>query len=152
MTTDRRTLLTVAASAALLGAVTASRCVAASPALPPAHARPVMLTAADDDDAKGHDQDEDKDDEKGEKKQKKEVEQSVPMNMVPQAVIDAVMKECPGGKIGEAELEAKKGKIMWAFDVAVGDAKYDVKVTVDGKFYSKKVDADEKDDKADAKK
>ena len=143
MTVDRTTLLAAVASAGLLGAVAASRCSAAAPILPAGHARPVMLVDGDDHDAKGHETDEDKDGEKAEKKEKKEVEQSVPMTMVPQPVIDAVMKECPGGKITEAELEAKKGKIMWAFDVTAGDAKYDVKITVDGKFYEKKADLDD---------
>jgi uncharacterized membrane protein YkoI len=68
------------------------------------------------------------------------------MNMVPEAVLDAVKKEVPGGTITEAELEAKHGKIMYSFDVKSADMAYDVKITVDGKFYSKKVD-DEKDEK-----
>ena len=62
------------------------------------------------------------------------------------AVLDAVKKEVPNGTITEAELEAKKGKIMYAFDVKDGETVYDVKITVDGKFFSKKVD-DEKDEK-----
>jgi hypothetical protein len=97
---------------------------------------------------KKHDADDEKDEERehAEKKESEEIEQPVQLSMVPAAVIDAVNKEVPGGTITEAELEAEKGKIMWGFDVKSGDAAYDVNITVDGKFYSKKVD-DEKDEK-----
>jgi uncharacterized membrane protein YkoI len=103
-----------------------------------------------EDDEKGGEHEEheehDEHDEHGEKHEEKEIEQAVPMNMVPEAVLDAVKKEVPGGTITEAELEAKHGKIMYSFDVKSADMAYDVKITVDGKFYSKKVD-DEKDEK-----
>ena len=104
-----------------------------------------------DGDKKGE-ADEDKDEEhegKG-KKESKEIEQAVPLNMVPQAVLDAVKKEVPGGTITEAELEAKKGKIMYGFDVKTADAAYDVNITVDGKFFSKKIDDDKDDEKDEA--
>jgi hypothetical protein len=107
---------------------------------------------ADDKDKKKHDADDEKDEDRehAETKVSKEIEQPVQLNLVPTEVIDAVNKEVPGGTITEAELEAKKGKIMWGFDVKSGDAAYDVKITVDGKFYSKKVEdeKDEKDEKA----
>ncbi len=72
------------------------------------------------------------------------------MAMVPAAVMDAVKKEVPDGTVTEAELVAKKGKIMYSFDVKAGGTAYEVKVTVDGKFYSKKVDddGDDKDEEA----
>lgn len=80
-------------------------------------------------------------------REEKEIEETVPMTMVPPAVLDAVKKEVPNGTITEVELEAKKHHIMYSFDVTVGQIKYDVKITVDGKFHSKEVDdeADEKD-------
>ena len=141
--------ITVLGLAATLGLV--ARCPAASP---PDRARPgsdVRFAMADADDkpssshgtAKAEGKDDD--DKKGEKA--KTIEQAVQMDMVPAGVLDAVKKECPGGKITEAELTAKKGKIMWSFDVTVGEAKYDVKVTVDGKFYEKKADDDDGDQK-----
>jgi uncharacterized membrane protein YkoI len=137
----------------LLGLAVAGLCfvtadkvtLAESPLVTAIH--PVSFALADKADKK--DADDDKDDEKGEKKEKKEekeIEETVPMNMVPQAVLDAVKKEVPNGTITEAELEAKHGHIMYSFDVKDGAMKYDVKITVDGKFFSKKVD-DDKDEK-----
>jgi uncharacterized membrane protein YkoI len=119
---------------------------AGTPTMTAAHA--VSFALADKKEA-----DDDKDDEKGEKKEKheeKEIEETVPMNLVPQAVLDAVKKEVPNGTITEAELEAKHGHIMYSFDVKDGAMAYDVKITVDGKFFSKKVD-DDKDDEKDEK-
>lgn len=116
--------------------------------------RPVSFAVADKkemekEDADGE-KDAEKDDEKGEKKWKKDIEESVPMNMIPQAVLDAVKKEVPNGTITEAELEVKKGHIMYGFDVTDGAMKYDINITVDGKFFSKVVD-DDKDDEKDEK-
>jgi uncharacterized membrane protein YkoI len=153
---NRKTLLALTAAALFLAAPAVHRSAAAPP--PPPGVRLALLTD-DDDDKKGpekvhkkdaDDEKEDKDDDgdKKEKKEKKEVEQAVPMDMVPTAVLDAVKKEVPGGTITGAELEAKKGKIMYAFDVKAADVAYEVKITVDGKFYSKKVD-DDQDDKDD---
>ena len=155
---DRKILLALAA-AGIFAAVPSARSHAASADV---HLASMNSSASDDDDKgsekgdwKHKDKDEDHDgkDEdhdkhgKGERDEKKEIEQPVPMNMVPQAAIDAVMKECPGGKITEAELVAKKGKITYSFDVRTADMAYDVKISVDGKFISKKVDDDDKDDK-----
>ena len=155
---DRKMLLALAA-AGLFVTTPSARSIAASPAV---HLISMTTVAGDDDDKgpeKGEWKHKDKDDEHGDRDdhhgkddehdehEKKEIEQNVPMNMVPQAAIDAVMKECPGGKITEAELVAKKGKIMYSFDVKTADMAYDVKISVDGKFVSKKVDDDEKDEK-----
>jgi uncharacterized membrane protein YkoI len=114
---------------------------------------PAVSTLTDQDDQKMRDDDErkdgaEKDQEKHDRKERKEheeTEESVPMNMVPQAVLDAVKKEIPNGSITEAELEAKRGHIMYAFEVKDGELKYEVKIRVDGKFFSKKVD-DDKDE------
>ena len=99
-----------------------------------------------------HDQEKD-DDEEHEKKEQKEIEQAVPMEMVPSAILDAVKKEVPNGTITEAELVAKHHKIVYSFDVKAGDMAYDVAISVEGKFISKKVDddADEKDEKDEKK-
>ncbi len=141
---DRKTLLGLAVAGLLIAGPVARSF--AAPVVPPLAL--VVTTVASDEDEK----DDKKHDEKDEKKEKKkEVETDVPMAMVPQAVIDAVMKECPGGKITESELEAKHGKIMYGFDVKVGGMTYDVNISVDGKFISKKVD-DDGDDEKDEKK
>ncbi len=162
---DRKSLLGLAVAGLFVG-LPAARSLAAVPVV-----RFATLTAAaapdddDDDDkkpaVKGEKKEEKEDDEKGEKgekewgeKHEKKIETDVPIAMVPQPVIDAVMKECPGGKITESELEAKHGKIMYGFDVKVGDVTYDVNISVDGKFVSKKVDDDgdnEKDEKDEKK-
>ena len=142
---DRKTLLGLMIAGLSLNAP-AVRCFAqAVPAPVPPHAKMDKHEAHD----KEHDEEDQEKSEKGEKKERKEekeIEQAVPMAFVPAAILDAVKKEVPNGTITEAELEAKKGKIMYCFDVTAGDMKYDVKITVDGKFYSKKVD-DEKDEK-----
>ena len=130
---DRKSLSGLAV-AGLFVTLPAARSIAAPPATV-VRLAPLALVAAPDGD------DEKKPAVKGEKKGKK-IETDVPMSMVPQAVIDAVMKECPGGKITESELEAKHGKIMYGFDVKVGQMTYDVNISVDGKFISKKVDDD----------
>jgi uncharacterized membrane protein YkoI len=159
---QNRIIMLGLATVAGLG-VTAGRCHAAAP-VPAVHM--VSFAAPDDDDdhdgkapaksekkekgeRKDKDDEKDEDRDKGERKERKEIETDVPMSMVPQAVIDAVMKECPGGKITESELEAKHGKIMYGFDVTVGDMKYDVNISVTGKFISKKVDDDGDDDEKD---
>jgi len=151
---DRKTKLALTAAALFLAAPAAHR-LAAAPPPPGVH---LALLADDDDDKKGpdkvHKKDADDDEKDGkdddgdkkDRKEKREIEQPVPMAMVPAAVLDAVKKEGPGGTITEAELEAKRGKIMYAFDVKSADVAYEVKITVDGKFYSKKVD-DDHDDK-----
>ncbi len=159
---NRNALLGLAV-AGLFMAAPVTYCRAESPVV--SLGRVVALSASDDgakaekekDDDDKKDADDEKDGEKkgeekeeGWKKEKKEIEQAVPLNMVPQAVLDAVKKEVPDGTITEAELEAKKGKIMYSFDVKTATMAYDVKITVDGKFYSKKVDDDadeEKDEK-----
>ena len=145
---DCKTLLGLA-----VAGLTVTLPAARSFAAPPAGAT-VRLVADEDDEKKGPEKAERKEKgEEGEKKEKKqkEIETDVPMNMVPQAVVDAVMKECPGGKITESELEAKKGKIMYGFDVKVGDMTYDVNISVDGKFISKKVDDDGDNEKDEQK-
>ncbi len=149
---DRTTLLALTAAGLCLTAPT-GRVFAAGPV------RLASMTTAvtdDDDEKKGKEKHEDEkhdaddDEHKGERKS---IEQKVPMAMVPAAVMDAVKKEVPDGTVTEAELVAKKGKIMYSFDVKSGSTAYEVKVTVDGKFYSKKVDddADDKDDKPEKK-
>jgi hypothetical protein len=143
----------------------ASRCVAQPQGNSPV--RLALLSAADekadkddkdkadkkdkedaDDDEKAETKKKDQDREDGEKEKKAEtkIKQTVPLDMVPPAVLDAVKKEVPGGTITKAELVAKKDKIMWSFDVKAGDTAYEVKITVEGKFQSKEVD-DEKDEK-----
>lgn len=87
--------------------------------------------------------DEDDKDEGGKHRKEKhefEIEQPVPIEMVPTAILDVVKKEVPGGEIVEAELEARDKKIVYSFDVKAGDTMYDIKVSVDGKFISKEVD------------
>ncbi len=148
----RTTPLALAVAVLALTAPVA-RTSAAGPAAP---VRLASVTAvATDDDEKGgkrvdagkgkHETD---DDEKAEKKQK-EIEQKVPVAMVPAAVMDAVKKEVPNGTVTEAELVAKKGRIMYSFDVKADGTAYEVKVTVDGKFYSKTVDDDADDEPGD---
>ena len=144
---ERTTLLALAAAGLCLTAPTA-RTLAVGPAGPVRLASmTTAVSAEDDDEKKGNDKHaKDDDDHKGEKKEKKETEQEVPMAMVPAAVMDAVKKEVPDGTVTGAELVAKKGKIMYSFDVKSGGTAYEVKVTVDGKFYSKKVDDDADDE------
>lgn len=161
---DRKTLLGLAVAGLFVAGPAGRAFAAATPVVPLPAMTTTASVAGDEDDEKGpkkrekeHEKEHDEKDEeheekhgKHEKHEEKEIEQAVPMNMVPQAVLDAVMKECPGGKVTESELEAKKGKIVYAFDVKVGDVTYDVKISVDGKFISKKVDDDgdnEKDEK-----
>ena len=166
---DRTTLLGLAVAGLCLTAPTA-RSWAAAPAVRLASLTTTVAPDDDDDDDKkgpekgepkkkgGDDDDDGKGERKGrgnkdekEKGEKKEIEQAVPMAMVPAAVLDAVKKEVPGGTITEAELEAKRGKIMYSFDVTSGEMAYDVKITVDGKFYSKKVEDKDEDDEKDEK-
>ena len=78
-----------------------------------------------------------------------EIETAVPMNLIPQVVMDAVKKEVPAGTITEAELEVKKGAIVYGFDVKAGEITYDINISVDGKFISKVV-ADEAGEKNEA--
>jgi uncharacterized membrane protein YkoI len=70
-------------------------------------------------------------------------EATIAVDQLPQAVVDTVMKECPGGKITEAEKETKGDKSVYEMDVKVGSDAYEVKTTLDGQFRSKKVDDDD---------
>ena len=80
------------------------------------------------------------DEEKGEKN-----EQKVAVDQLPAAVVATAMKECPDGKITEAEKETKHGKMVYELDVKSGNTAYEVKTAEDGTFISKKVDDDKED-------
>lgn len=72
-------------------------------------------------------------------------EQKVPIDQLPQAVVDTVKKEVPDGTITEAEKEKKHDKTVYELDVKTADTKYEIKTKEDGKFISKKVDDDDGD-------
>src|SRR6202000_1193763 len=76
-----------------------------------------------------------------------EKENKITLDKVPPAVTDAVKKEVPDGTITDAEKEEKHGKTVYEIDVKSGDTTYEVKTSEDGKFISKKIDEDEKDEK-----
>ncbi len=149
---DRKLLLGLAI-AGLIVPVSLVKCLSAASARVEVAATCHEKKKMDKDEEKEGKEDKEDDEHEGHQWSKateeKEIEETVPMAMVPSAVLDAVKKEVPDGTITEAELEAKKHHIMYSFDVTAGEIKYDVKITVAGKFHSKEVDddADENDEK-----
>ena len=67
---------------------------------------------------------------------------------LPKAVVDAVNKAQPGGKITEADKETKNGVVVYEVDVTNNGKNFEVKVDASGKLLSNKIDdeneADEK--------
>jgi len=107
--------------------------------------RPAVLFAAARPAVHALDADKDNDNDKDEK-----AEQKVPVDQIPQAVVDAVKKELPDGTITEAEKQKKHDKVIYEMDVKSGKIVYEVKISEDGTFISKAVD-DDQDQQAEKK-
>jgi uncharacterized membrane protein YkoI len=100
--------------------------------------RPAVLFGAARPAVHALDADKDNDKDKDEKD-----EQKVPVDQIPQAVVDAVKKELPDGTITEAEKQKKHDKVIYEMDVKSGKIVYEVKISEDGTFISKAVDDDQ---------
>ena len=74
-------------------------------------------------------------------------EEEVPVDELPQAVLDAVENAVPGGDIQEAEKEIEKGKVVYEVEVLKDGKEYEVEVSESGSILEvEEEDADEDDD------
>ena len=77
-------------------------------------------------------------------------EEEVPVDQLPQAILDAVENAVPGGTIQEAEKETEKGKIVFEVEVLKGGKEYEVEVSESGEVLEvEEEDADDDDDEED---
>ncbi len=74
-------------------------------------------------------------------------EEKVPVDELPQAVLDAVENAVPGGNIQEAEKETEKGKVVYEVEVLKDGKEYEVEVSESGSVLEVEEEgADENDD------
>ena len=68
------------------------------------------------------------------------ISMDIPLNIVPDAVIDASKKAHPDGRIGEPEIRTVGGEMYYKLEVMVGKQKHELLVYASGNIHSDEID------------
>jgi hypothetical protein len=87
-----------------------------------------------------------------EKKEEKEADEvKVKFDDCPAAVKATITKEAEGAKVDTVDKETDDGKTIYEADAKINGTNYEIKVAEDGKLISKKIDAEEDEEKGEKK-
>jgi hypothetical protein len=83
--------------------------------------------------------------------EKEENEVKVKFDDCPAAVKATITKEAEGTKVDTVDKETDDGKTIYEADAKINGTNYEIKVAEDGKLISKKIDAEEDEEKGEKK-